>query len=76
MNVYSKGERNTGLDLMRCISMMMVVCLHFLDFGGILRSLELGSFAYYFFYMIEAVAIVAVNLFVMLTGYFYKKKEG
>ena len=32
--------RNYGLDVLRCVAMIMVVILHFLDKGGLLRSLS------------------------------------
>ena len=65
------STRNYGLDVLRCTAMIMVVILHFLDKGGILRSLSLmslsdeGTFsaADTAAWLLEALCIVAVNLF-------------
>ena len=66
------STRNYGLDVLRCIAMIMVVILHFLDKGGILRSLsDEGAFtaADTAAWVLEALCIVAVNLYMLMSGY-------
>lgn len=66
------STRNYGLDVLRCVAMIMVVILHFLDKGGILRSLsDEGAFtaADTAAWVLEALCIVAVNLYMLMSGY-------
>lgn len=68
------GEKNrmANLELLRCVAMMMVVVLHYLGKGGLLADLtaerlnvpELAA------WLLEAFCIVAVNVYMFLSGYF------
>ncbi len=75
-NSFAPGERdkerNYGLDVLRCVAMIMVVILHFLDKGGLLRALsDEGSFTAkdVTAWLLEALCIVAVNLYMLMSGY-------
>lgn len=59
---------NHGLDALKVLSMMMVLMLHFLGFGGLLGAAP-GEANYYVAWSLEACSIVAVNCFMMATGY-------
>ena len=64
-----KRERNYGIDLLRILSMFMVVLLHVNNFGGLLgyyKEISLGSV---FVWGTEAFAICAVNVYAMISGY-------
>ena len=66
------NTRNYSLDLLRCVAMMMVVVLHFLDKGGLLKSFaseETFSAADIAAWLLEAFCIVAVNIYMLLSGY-------
>ena len=70
--------RSYSLDVLRCIAMVMVVILHYLDKGGILRSLsDEGSFsaADCAAWIMEALSIVAVNLYMLLSGYLLSRSS-
>ena len=62
------GGQNFGIDALRILSMMMVLMLHFLGFGGLLGAAS-GSPNYYVSWSLEAISIVAVNCFIMISGY-------
>ena len=63
--------RNNSLDLLRIISMMMVVSLHFFGHGGLVcGALVEGTANWYLGESVHAFSIVAVNCFVLLSGYF------
>ena len=71
-SVNKNSTRNYGLDVLRCVAMIMVVILHYLDKGGILRNLsDEGSFraADAVAWLLEAFCIVAVNLYMLMSGY-------
>lgn len=69
-------KRLEGLDFIRLISMFLVVLVHNLGQGGVLEwTVQNGSrFSFITFYGIENVAIVAVNIFALLTGFLSGKK--
>lgn len=62
------SKRNMSLDLLRIISMIMIVVLHILGKGGGLSSsISLHRDVSWF---IESFCIVAVNIYVLISGYF------
>ena len=72
VNAAQNNTRNYGLDMLRCIAMLMVVILHFLDKGGLLRSLtdpESFTSKDITAWVLEALCIVAVNLYMLMSGY-------
>lgn len=63
------SERNYGIDLLKIVSMFMVVVLHVLGHGGVLEhalDLTLNDTVAWF---IEILCYPAVNLFALTTGY-------
>ncbi len=65
------NERNMSLDLLRIISMLMVVCLHFYGHGGLTEAALIpGTFNWFAGNTMTALCLVAVNCFVLLSGYF------
>ena len=68
------NTRNYSLDLLRILATFMVVVLHVQLFGGLL---EKQPFALSFLptIILESFCIVAVNCFVLITGFFMIHKE-
>lgn len=64
-------KRIASIELLRILAMMMVVMLHYLYKGGLLPSLtaEFGPQAYTA-WLLEAFSIVAVNVYMLISGYF------
>lgn len=65
-------SRMANMELLRIVSMMLVVILHFLWKGGCLTPLtqpDIPAWGYAA-WAIEALAIVAVNIYMLLSGYF------
>lgn len=63
-------KRHLGIELLRMVSMFMILILHILGNGGILENVQSGSLNYYFFWGLEVLCFVAVNCFALITGYF------
>lgn len=74
-NSLRSVQRNSGLDLLRIIACMMVFTCHFLS-NGILFNVEFGSFNTIAARGIEAVSIVCINIFILVSGYFGIKSKG
>lgn len=70
IEVMVKQERCANIELLRIISMLMIVMLHFLMHGQILKWSSFGSIDYAVYWIIEAFVFVSVNVFVLISGYF------
>ena len=77
----NKGEiketkkRNIGLDSLRIISMIMIVFLHYLGKGGLLDIKNTSNTYHVIYYFIEALCIISVNCYVLISGYFLIKSK-
>ena len=63
------SKRNYGIDLLRVVSMLMVVVLHVLGHGGILKNTAVLSFRYEAAWFLEIAAYCAVNCYALISGY-------
>lgn len=64
-----KTSRNYGIDLLRIVSMYLVVILHVLKQGGILDAAKYGSVQYHLAWLLETAAFCAVNCYGLVSGY-------
>lgn len=62
-----KRERNCSLDLLRIISMLMILTLHYLGKGN---ALAVQSNMRYIVWFMEIACMISVNLYVLISGYF------
>ena len=64
--------RNSNLELLRILAMLGVIVLHYnnTDIGGGFAYFAEGSLNYYLLYFLESIDISAVDLFVLISGYF------
>lgn len=66
-----KRYRDNGLDLLRILCMLMVVALHYYGHGGLIEDqLFPGTANWFLGNLIYSFSLVAVNCFVLLSGYF------
>lgn len=64
-------KRDANLDLLRIVSMMLIVFLHSIDHSGVLEQAEYSSAAMRFYVQLTfALTKVCVNCYVMLSGYY------
>lgn len=70
-------ERNLNFELLRIIAMFMVVMLHVNSFGGLLYEYkpDLYPFPFLISNFFEYLCIIAVNLYVLISGYFLSGKS-
>lgn len=62
-------KRNMGIDLLRIVSMFLVVFLHVLGRGGVLENAPILSTNYEIAWFIEIAAYCAVNCYALISGY-------
>ena len=61
--------RNIGIDLLKIVSMVMIVTLHMLGHGRILESLPLMSHVYQTAWLLEILCYGAVNCYALVSGF-------
>lgn len=69
MGKDSCGARNYGIDMLRCVSMMMVVVLHTLNRGGALSAATAGSAEAAVGWLLESACYGAVDAYAIISGY-------
>ena len=69
--------RNYGIDLLKILAMFMVIVLHILGQGGVLKNLTPTLFfsKYSIAWFIEIGAYCAVNCYAIITGYNYYERS-
>lgn len=66
-----KKSRNVNMDLLRIVSMLLIVFLHSIDHSGVLEHAEnCGTAMYFYVRFTYMLCQVCVNIYVMLSGYF------
>lgn len=63
------GTRNYGIDTLRILSMFMVVLLHTLGAGGVLKATDFCSPAFVAGWIMESAASCCVNCYGLISGY-------
>lgn len=67
----NQKERDANLDLLRIVSMLLIIFLHSIDHSGVLEQAEVSSSLVYFYVRFTyALCQVCVNCYVMLSGYY------
>lgn len=74
-NKTVKSSRNTGLDILRMISMLAIVLLHLYHWGGVTQSIEIHTVNYYLVWILFGAAYIAVDVYVLISGYYLCEKE-
>lgn len=62
-------KRQYGIDLLRIISMYMIIVLHILMQGGIFGTVKTLSHQFDVAWILEALCICAVNCYALISGY-------
>ena len=70
-----EATRNSNIELLRIVSMLMILMLHYLLFGNILSQSTAGGIAYYGSWTLEAVCLISVDCYMLISGYFPSEKQ-
>lgn len=75
-NLQYTKQRNIAFDILRLAAMLMVTILHITGHG--LQEVQLEPFSgpYWIALVLNTFSLVAVNCFVMISGYFLSAKHG
>lgn len=66
----TKREREFNLELLRIVSMVMIITMHFLGHGRVLEAAGIMSPQFVFGWLLEALSFASVNCYVLISGYF------
>lgn len=69
-----KKERESGIELLRILTMLGVVMLHYND-GRAFKWVAEGSHSQYILFFLESLSICAVDLFILISGYFLSSTQ-
>lgn len=65
-----KKERQANLELLRIISMLMVVTAHLVNHGNMITFARQGSASYYIVWTLFGVAFTCITIYLLISGYF------
>lgn len=71
----SNKKRDMNFELLRIISMFLIISSHYILHSGILEKLEIFSANYFIIEIIRAMTRISVNLYVLITGYYMIKSR-
>lgn len=66
-------SRNYSLDLLRIISMLMIISLHFLSYNPALAEIELFSITGILKRILHSFSLISVNCYILISGYYITK---
>ena len=69
-----KAERKSNFELLRIISMLMIITWHIIFHGNVLANTQ-NPILYFLVEILKFIIIIHVNLFVLITGYFNCKSK-
>ena len=69
INMENTNKRLANIDLLKVVSMVMIVCLHYLGKSGVIDKATLYDSNYYVAWMAEILCVVGINCFILCTGY-------
>lgn len=67
--IKKKPARESGIELLRILAACAVVMLHYND-GKAFELVNPGSINHYLLYLLESISICAVDVFLLISGYF------
>lgn len=67
-------SRNTNIELLRVISMLLIITTHFWGHGVDISSIEPFRFTWYFGWILKGISYISVNTFVIISAYFLCEK--
>lgn len=62
--------RDSNFELLRIVLISMIICLHYLKYGGALHALKPFNSNYYIALGLESLFIIAADCFILITGYY------
>lgn len=71
----NKTVRNYSIDLLKITAMLMVVILHITSHGIHNATITMFSFPYWIVVIMNSFSLVAVNCFVLISGYFLSERN-
>lgn len=69
------NKRQYGLDFLRIIAMLLITAFHYVAYSQVLYNPDLTGYNQVLFSCVSALFVCAVNLFVLITGYFSCEKK-
>ena len=69
MEPLQKKERNPGIELFRCVTMIMIVMLHITGQGGVIAAAYGSRASYVTAYYLKVIGYCSVNCYAVISGF-------
>lgn len=63
-------KRDMNYELLRIISMILIICAHYITHSHIMEDVDIYSFNYFILEIIMASTRISVGLYILITGYY------
>lgn len=70
-----KKERMANLELLRIVSMLMIVTAHLLNHGNMIIFAKEGTPSYYFVWILFGISFTSINIYLLISSYFLIDSE-
>lgn len=71
----TSSDRNEGVELFRCVSMILILVLHILGQGGVLTYSNGHREQYYTAWFLETLSYCSVNCYALICGFVNKEND-
>lgn len=71
----NKKEKNISIEILRIVSMLMIIVLHFFSYTNATENLQVFSIKYFANVLIITLCNVSVNCYILISGYFGLKSK-
>ncbi len=68
-------KKNVRIELLRFVSMLMILVLHYFNQGNVLTLTDKGTPAYPLVWSVEGICYISVNIYMLISGYFLSDKK-
>lgn len=73
--LQTRSERNEGVELFRCVSMVLILVLHILGQGGVLANSSGHKEQYCTAWFLEVIGYCSVDCYALISGYVNKEHD-
>lgn len=68
-----ENNRNYSIDILRIISMLMIVSLHFFSYNSAVTEIDSFSATGFLKHILHSVSLISVNCYILISGYYIHK---
>ena len=63
-------KRQVNLEILRMISMFMIIVIHIVNHGWMIDLVQKGTASYYIVWFLFGIGFTSINIYILISGYF------